>query len=195
MREITIEQRSEPGRHRSREEIVMQAERVRRVVLLSLVLSLSVAVSGWAEERKACSAWLTAADVESALGIEVETAEPVEYSAGFTVCSWTKDRPEGQLGVNLSFFEPQAIREGMISAESIPEYFDLQVSSRRDQFHAEPQELVGVGKRAVVFTEEHLWIVMIELEEGFVHLALSPGDITREQVEKVAKAVRLHAAE
>ncbi|MEO8380283.1 MAG: hypothetical protein ABI779_11520 [Acidobacteriota bacterium] len=130
--------------------------------------------------------------MKSALGVELETVEPVEYSPGFTVCSWTKDRPEGQLGVNLSFFELKAIREGMVSAESIPEYFDLQVSSTQEQSGVAPRKLAGVGKRAVLFSEEALWIVMIELEEGFAHLAISPTDVTRTQVEAMAKAVSSH---
>ena len=166
----------------------MQAKReVHASVLVLFILSFASGVR--AEGRAACAAWLNEADVETALGMEVETVEPVEYSAGFTVCSWVKDRPEGQLGVNLSFFELQAMREGMISAQSIPEYFDLQVSSKREERGAEPQELDGVGKRAVLFSEEGLWIVMIELEQGFAHLAISPSDVTRAQVESMAKAV------
>jgi hypothetical protein len=160
------------------------------------VVSIFLLVSAGSEARaegKACAAWLTAAEVETALGVKLETADPVEYSPGFTVCSWTKDRPEGQLGVNLSFFELQAIREGMISAESIPEYFDLQASSREEQFAAKPEKLEGIGERAVLFYEENLWIVMIELKEGFAHLSISPTDITRAQVEATAKAVAAHA--
>lgn len=148
-----------------------------------------------AEGKPSCAAFLTAAEVQTALGMELETVEPVEYSPGFTVCSWTKDRPEGQLGVNFSFFELKAIREGMISAESIPEYFDLQVSSKREESGVEPQKLEGIGKRAVLFSEEGLWIVMIELEEGFAHLAISPSDVARSQVEAVAKAVKSRAKE
>ena len=148
-----------------------------------------------AEGKAPCAAWLTAAEVQAALGMELETVDPVEYSPGFTVCSWVKDRPEGQLGVNLSFFELKAIREGMISAQSIPEYFDLQVSAKREERGAEPQELDGVGNRAVLFSEEGLWIVMIELEEGFAHLAISPSDVARAQVESLAKAVGSRAKE
>lgn len=164
---------------------------LRRMVFAGFVLLLASAVAYdvRAEGAAPCAAWLTAAEVKTALGVELETVEPVEYSPGFTVCSWTKDRPEGQLGVNLSFFELKAIREGMVSAESIPEYFDLQVSSTQEQSGVEPQELAEVGKRAVLFSEEGLWIVMIELEEGFAHLAISPGDVARAQVEAMAKAV------
>lgn len=135
-----------------------------------------------------CAKWLTAAEVKAALEMELETADPVEYSPGFTVCSWTKDRPEGQLGVNFSFFEMKAIREGGTSAETIPEYFDLEVASKRDEIKAEPEKLEGIGKRAALFSEEYLWIVMIELEDGFAHLAISPADVTRAQVEALAKA-------
>jgi hypothetical protein len=142
-----------------------------------------------ADGQAPCAALLTAAEVKAALGTELERADPVEYSPGFTLCSWTKDRPEGGLGMHLSFFEMKAIREGMISAESIPEYFDLQVSSKKEVSGVEPEALEGVGKRAVLFSEENLWIVMIELEKGFVHLAISPGDVTRAQVEAMARAV------
>ncbi|HVE70112.1 MAG TPA: hypothetical protein VNI54_01990 [Thermoanaerobaculia bacterium] len=154
-----------------------------------LLLASAAASDLRAEGSAACAAWLTATEVNTALGVELETVDPVEYSPGFTVCSWTKDRPEGQLGVNLSFFELKAIREGMVSAESIPEYFDLQVASKREAGGGEPQKLDGIGKRAVLFSEEHLWIVMIELAEGFAHLAISPTDVTRAQVEATAKAV------
>lgn len=175
----------------------MQCWRTARnaLVMASILTFVSLGGDARAETSAECANWLTAADVARVLGVELETAEPVEYSPGFTVCSWVRDRPEGQLGVNFSFFTPQAMREGMISAESIPEYFDLQVSSHRDTTSSEPQELAGVGKRAVVFSEEQLWIVMIELEDGFGHLALSPGDVTREQVEAVAKAVRRRASD
>ena len=156
--------------------------------LLTLAAALTFASGARAADRMDCTAWLTAAEVETALEMKLESAEPVEYSPGFTVCSWVKDRPEGQLGVNLSFFDPQAIREGMISAETIPEYFDLQVSSKRDQSGAEPEKLEGIGKRAVLFTEEWLWIVMIELEEGFAHLSVSPTDIGRAKLDALAKA-------
>lgn len=170
---------------------------LRPIVLASFVLSfvsmLAPAPEVRAEGPAACSAWLTAAEVKAALGLDVETADPVEYSPGFTVCSWTKARPEGEIGVNLSFFQLQAIREGMISAESIPEYFDLQVSSTKETSGTEPEKLEGIGKRAVLFSDDGLWVVMIELNEGFAHVALSPGDITRAQVEAVAKAVASHA--
>ncbi len=177
----------------------MHSRPARLIVFVVLVLSLSPAASfaseARAEKRAACAAWLTASEVETVLGVKLETIDPVEYSPGFTVCSWAKDRPEGQLGVNLSFFELKAIREGMISADSIPEYFDLQVSSKQDSSGTGPQALDGIGKRAVLFSEEGLWIVMIELEEGFVHLAISPSDVTRAQVVAVAKAVDSHAKE
>lgn len=166
---------------------------MRPSLLVLFILSLASGVR--AEGRAACAAWLNAAEVENALEMKVETVEPVEYSPGFTVCSWVKDRPEGQLGVNFSFFELKAIREGMISAQSIPEYFDLQVSSKREEGGAKPQELDGVGKRAVLFSEEGLWIVMIELKEGFAHLAISPSDVPRAQVESMAKAVGSRAKE
>jgi hypothetical protein len=156
---------------------------------------LSAASDMRAEMSTTCAEWLTADDVSKALGLELETSDPVEYSPGFTLCSWTKDRPEGQIGANFSFFTMEAIRDGMISAESIPQYFDMHVSSHRDTTGVEPEKLEGIGKRAVLFTEDHLWIVMIELETGFGHLSLSPGDITRQQVEAVAKQVRRHDPE
>jgi hypothetical protein len=148
-----------------------------------------------AADAAPCAALLTTAEVQTALGTTVETVEPVQYSPGFTLCSWTKDRPEGGLGVHFSLFELQAIREGMVSAESIPEYFDLQVSSKQEEVGAEPAKLEGIGKRAVLFSEEYLWIVMIELEDGFAHLGLSATDITRAQVETMAKAVDSRAKE
>jgi len=168
---------------------------VRSFLMVMSVLFVMPGASVIAAEQAACAEWLTAEDVSKALGLELQTTDPVEYSPGFTLCSWTKDRPEGQIGVNFSFFTMEAIREGMISAESIPEYFDMHVSSHRDTTGGEPQQLEGIGKRAVLFTEDHLWIVMIELETGFGHLSLSPGDITREQVEAVAKQVRRQSAE
>ena len=163
------------------------------VVVVGLFLWPAAKVT--AQEAAECAAWLTSADVSKALDLELETADPVEYSPGFTVCSWTKDRPEGQLGVNFSFFTMEAIRDGMISAESIPEFFDLNVTSHRDTAGVEPQKVAGIGKRAVLFEEDGLWIVMIELETGFGHLALSPGDVTRAQVEAVGKSVRRRSAE
>jgi len=164
---------------------------LRRMVFVGFIVLLVSAVASdlRAEGAAPCAAWLTAAEVKDALGMELETVDPVEYSPGFTVCSWTKDRPEGQLGVNLSFFELKAIREGMVSAESIPEYFDLQVSSTQEQSGVEPQKLTDIGKRAVLFADEALWVVMIELEEGFAHLSISPNDVARAQVEALAKAM------
>ena len=165
-----------------------------RLVILSLASALTFASDVRAEEPAACAGWLTAAEVESALGMTVESVDPVEYSPGFTVCSWTKDRPEGQLGVHLSFFELKAMKEpGPMTAESIPEYFDLQVASKKESDGKEPETLEEIGKRAVLFSEEGLWIVMIELEEGFAHLAVSPSDVTRAQIEALAKAVAAHA--
>ncbi|MGZ5474284.1 MAG: hypothetical protein ACXW31_16635, partial [Thermoanaerobaculia bacterium] len=73
------------------------------LLILPLASALSFASDARAEGGAACAAWLTASDVETALGVDLETIDPVEYSAGFTVCSWTRDRPEGQLGVYLSF--------------------------------------------------------------------------------------------
>jgi len=165
-----------------------------RLLVLSLVSTLTWAPDARAERPAGCAAWLTAADVEKAIGLELETVDPVEYSPGFTVCSWTKDRPEGQLGVGLSFFELRAMREpGPMTAESIPEYFDLQVASKKEQDGKEPETLDGIGKRAVLFTEDVLAIVMIELEEGFVHLSISPNEVPRAQVEALAKAVTARA--
>jgi hypothetical protein len=176
------------------ENMIMQVEPVRR--RSALVLSILAAVAALiftsglrAEEPKACAALLSAAEVEAALGVTMEAVDPVEYSEGFTVCSWVKDRPEGQIGVNLSFSELKAIREGMVSAESVSDYFDLQLSSTRDVSGTEPQKLDCCGKRAVLFSEKELWVVMIELEKGFVHLAVSPGDVTRAKVEALARAV------
>jgi hypothetical protein len=159
------------------------------VLSLLTLLSVMAFATDLHAEPAACAAYLTAAEVEAAVGVRVETAEPVEYSEGFTVCSWVKDLPEGQLGVSLSFFNMKAIREGMMSAESIPEYFDLQVASTREQGGKEPVKLEGYGKRAVLFSDEYLLVVMMEMEKGFVHLALSASDITRKQIEALAKAV------
>jgi hypothetical protein len=36
---------------------------------------------------------------------------------------------------------------------------------------------------------------MIELKEGFAHLAISPSDVARSQVEVMAKSVGSHAKE
>ena len=158
---------------------------VTRLAIVCLAAALAFAFDAQAD----CAAWLNAAEVESALGIKLETQDPVEYSPGFTVCSWTKDRPEGQLGVSLSFFELEAMREpGPMSAESIPEYFDLQVASKKEQDGKDAVELERIGKRAAMFSEDVLTIVMIELEEGFVHLAITPSEFKREQVEALAKA-------
>ena len=79
------------------------------VSLFALALPAPEALAGG---KPACAAYLTEAEVEGALGLDMEATEPVEYSEGFTVCSWVKDRPvEGQLGINLSFFEMKAIRD------------------------------------------------------------------------------------
>ena len=171
----------------------MIGKRVLRTVVPVFVVLLSAAGADLRAEGAPCAALLTTADVQTALGVEVDAAEPVEYSPGFTVCSWSKDRPEGQLGVHLSYSDMQAIREGMMPAESVREYFDSQVGSKTEQDQIEPLELDGIGERAVLFSEEHLWIVMIELEDGFAHLGISPGDITRSQVEAIAKAVSARA--
>lgn len=159
------------------------------VSVLLFAAAVSYAPGMRAEGRKACTKYLTAAEVDGALGRKLEAAEPVEYSEGFTVCSWSIDRPEGALGVNLSVFEMKAIREGMVSAESVPEFFDLQVSSKRDQAGADPEKLDSYGRRVVLFTEDTQWTVMIEGENAFVHLSISPGDVTRSQVDKVVEAV------
>jgi hypothetical protein len=164
--------------------------------LLMLLLASAVAYDVRAEGSAPCAAWLTAAEVKAALNMELQTSKPVEYSPGFTVCSWTKDRPEGQLGVHFSFFEMKAIREGMVPAESISEYFDREVASKKEEGGSESQTLDGIGKRAVLFTEENLSIVMIELEEGFAHLAISPnGVVNRDQLVAMAKAAASRAKE
>ena len=173
----------------------MLKKRVHAIVVVPLMLFASAfAGAAHAEEKvPRCVGWLTKAEIESALGVEVQAGDPVEYSPGFTLCSWTRDRPEGQLGLHLSFFELEAMREGPMTAESIPEYFDLQVSTKQGELGTEPATLEGIGKRAVLFSEEHLWIVMIELEEAFVHFSVSPTDITREQVETMARAAASQA--
>ena len=70
----------------------MRSRPVRPIVFVLLVVSLASAVSFAsdvrAEGRAACAAWLTASEVEAALGVKLETIDPVEYSPGFTVCSW-----------------------------------------------------------------------------------------------------------
>lgn len=160
----------------------------RSILFLVAALGLS-SLEVLADGPPGCGAYLGTAEVESALGVKVEAADPVEYSEGFSVCSWTRDRPEGQLGVILSFFDMKAIREGMVSAESVPEFFDLQVSSKRDVLGVEPVKLEGYGSRAVLFSEGVLWTVMIEMKEGFVHLGVTPGDVKQASVEKLAKAI------
>ena len=168
----------------------MNSKHLTNALMPSLLLLTLFAPAVLAEGKAACAAYLNEAEVERALGLDVETAEPVEYSEGFTVCSWTKDRPaEGQLGVNLSLFELKAIREGMVSAETVREYFDLQVASTRETSGQEPETFKGCAKRAVLFTEEHLWTMMIEMEDVFVHLSVSPTDVGRAKMDAVAKAV------
>lgn len=172
-----------------------EVNRMRRVVavcfVVSLVAGLGFAPQVRAEGKAACTAWLTKAEVEKALGVTLDAGEPVEYSPGFTVCSWTKDRPEGGLGIHLSFMELKAMQDGPLAAATIPEYFDNQVASKKESDGKEPKTLEGIGKRAVMFTEEYLAIVMIELEEGFAHLSISPADDTA-QLEALAKAVAAH---
>lgn len=147
-----------------------------------------------ADQVKTCAAFLTTEEVEFALGMKVQVVDPIEYSEGFTSCSWLVDRDEGQLGVNFYFFEIKAIREGMISAESIPEFFDLSLATMRDGGGGEPQKLTGIGKRAVLFANEENWTVLIETDEGFAQVSVTSSGVEREQAVAVGKVAASRSA-
>ncbi|HVS03701.1 MAG TPA: hypothetical protein VMT16_13100, partial [Thermoanaerobaculia bacterium] len=87
----------------------------------------------------------------------------------------------------VTFQNLKAIQEGMISAETVAEFFDMNVRSTEDVGGSKGQAIKGIGVRAVLFTEPERLRMFVETKKGFVEVAAT--GLTAKQLEAVAKAV------
>jgi hypothetical protein len=172
---------------------MMRAEGVRPVALVSFALSflatliLAPEVRG---ESDLCATLLTNDEVKTALGRPLSEDSPTiaaQSMDGTSTCYWTTSGAEPAVYITLMFHELEAIREAMVSAGSVSDFFDMNVSSTTDRGGVAPEMLKDVGVRAALFSESEAQFVYIETVEGFVHL--SAIGATRAQIEELARAV------
>lgn len=152
-------------------------------VLFAIVVTTALSVRG--DDVAQCSKLLTQDEVKAAVGEAFdEVSEPTIYAEGHSVCAFFG--AEGK-SVMLTFLDPGAIHNGMISAESVAEYFDMNVRSTEEVGGLKGKPLQGIGVRAVLFSTPERPTIMIETKKGFAEVA-SAG-LTEKQLEAVAKAV------
>ena len=156
------------------------------IALIGLIVFTSPASA--TEISHDCVALLTAAELKTAVGVVFdEVSDPVSFSEGQSQCSFFAHTGDGLKSVMFSFWNRTAIREGMISAESIPEFFDMMVRSKEEVDGEQGTKIQGVGVRSVLWEGAELSTVYVEAQIGFAEV-LAKG-LTRAQLEAVGKAV------
>ena len=156
---------------------------LRLATIVELVVIVAPALR--AEEVAECARLLTPAELEAAAGEKFEeVSDPVVYAEGHTLCSF--HTAAGAKSVMVTSQSLEAIREGMISAETVKEFFDMNVRSTED-VGSKGQAVKGIGVRAVLFTEPERLRMFVEMKKGFVEVATT--GLTAKQIEAVAAAV------
>jgi hypothetical protein len=153
------------------------------IALIGLVVFTSPASAG-----HECVALLTGAELKSAAGVVFdEVSDPVSFSEGQSQCSFFAHTDDGLKQVMFSYWNATAIREGMVSAESIPEFFDMMVRSHEEVGGVKGTKLEGIGVRSFFWEgEERTATIYAEMQIGFAEI-IGKG-LTRPQLEAVAKA-------
>lgn len=151
---------------------------------LALVIVVTPALH--ADEVPECARLLTQIELEAAAGEKFdEVSDPVVYAEGHTLCTFFA--AGGTKSVMVTFQNLKAIQEGMISAETVAAFFDMNVRSTEDVGGSKGQAMKGIGVRAVLFTESERLRMFVETKKGFVEVAAT--GLTAKQLEAVASAV------
>ncbi|HVR30474.1 MAG TPA: hypothetical protein VMS86_13185, partial [Thermoanaerobaculia bacterium] len=112
--------------------------------LFALVLVITPVLH--AQEVPECARLLTQAELEAAAGEKFdEGSDPVVYAEGHTLCTFFA--AGGTKSVMVTFQNLKAIQEGMISAETVAEFFDMNVRSTEDVGGSKGQAIKGIGVR------------------------------------------------
>jgi len=138
-----------------------------------------------AESTPLCASLLTAAELEEvAPGSEAMRA--VEYAEGHSECSWMLGGG-GEATLSLTFWEPSAVKEALVPADTPEEFFEMHVQSTAEVGGTAAETLEGVGLRSALFRQEGARTVYLLTRAGVGYLVA--GGSTDAQVEAVAKAV------
>jgi hypothetical protein len=153
--------------------------------LAALLTVVAVAPIGVADDAPLCAQMLTAARLQAALGVSFDdVSDPVIYADGHSQCSFLTGG--GKKNVMLTFLNLRAIQEGMISAESIPAYYDMNVRSTEETLETKGTPVKGVGVRAVLFDNPEVLRMMIETKKGFAEISAS--GLSAKEMEAVGRA-------
>ena len=152
----------------------------------NFLIVLLLAASAHAEDAPQCAMVLTQDELKAAVGESFdEVSKPVIYAEGHSQCSFFT--AGGAKTVMVTFMNLHAIREGMISAETVLEFYEMSVRSREDVTGQKGQVLKNVGVRAALFREPEPMTALVAMKDGFAEIAAV--GLTAGQLEAVAKAV------
>jgi hypothetical protein len=138
-----------------------------------------------AESTPLCASLLTAAELEE-IAPGSEEMRAVEYAEGHSDCSWMLGGG-GDATLSLTFWEPSAVTEALVPADTPEEFFEMHVRSAAEVGGTAGETLEGVGLRSALFRQEGARTVYLLTRAGVAHIVA--GGSTDAQVEAVARAV------
>lgn len=149
------------------------------------VASVTAAPAQAAESAPLCAALLTAAELE-AISPGSEAMRAVEYAEGHSDCSWMLGGG-GESTLSLTFWEPGAVTEALVPADTPEEFYEMHVRSAAEVGGTAGETLEGVGLRSALFRQEGALTVYLLTRAGVAYIVA--GGLTDAQIEAVARAV------
>lgn len=138
------------------------------------------------EEKILCSTLLTVAEL-NAISPGSESMAAIERSAGNSECSWSVKGDGDTNTLSLTFWEPGAMADALIPAESPAEFFEIYVNSAEQVRGVKGESVAGAGKRSALFRDGKLRELFLLTKAGVAHL-LADG-LNDAQITAVGKAV------
>jgi len=138
------------------------------------------------EEKVLCSTLLTAAEL-NAISPGSESMAAIERSTGNSECSWSVKGDGDTNTLSLTFWEPRAMADAMVPADSPAEFFEIYVKSAEQVRGVKGESVKGVGKRSALFRDAKLRELYLLTNSGVAHLIADGLNDT--QITAVGKAV------
>lgn len=149
-------------------------------------LAGNVDAAGAAEKPALCATLLTLAEL-NAISPESEAMAASERSAGHTECSWSV-RGNGEANtLSLTFWEPRAMAEALVPADTPADFFEIYVQSAEQVRGVKGESLKGVGQRSALFRDGTVRELYLLTQAGVAHL-LTDG-LDDAQITAAGKAV------
>ena len=153
------------------------------VALAALIAAVPGAAVGAAA---GCAAKLTDTELV-AISPGAEFMQALEPNPGHSECSWSV-RGTGEANtLSVTFWEPRAMADAIVPADSPEEFFETYVQSAESVRGTQREALKGVGQRSALFREGGVRELYVLTKGGVAHLVTDA--LTDAQVTDVARAV------